>query len=470
VRRSPNNPNETFNIYLDGEKVAETENLMCTLPDVASGNHTIEIEACYIKSKSAKAAINVAVPGSESYASLKTNVSANAQMGEYLATLSIVNVSTGESISRQISVPSTFEVPSLAKGEYVANLSGSGFIDDTENISLNADATVELRLVEDIEAPVNLSYAASTNTISWNRDAGFVEGFEDYADFTQQLDPWTTIDNDGMPTYAISIGAMSNILTVPETRGKVSAMVFNPYNTFPYKASDDGLFIAPEGDKYIMFSSAEQGQSDDWLISPMLNIESDYVLRFTAKSYTATYPGIVQIGVLTQEGETSSFELLDALSLPADWSRYELGLGAYAGSQVQVAFHHVSYDAWISFVDDVYVGHEQDQEVASSQRVQRYDVFVDGALHGSTATTEYSLDSLEAGKHIVGVQAVYATGTSDITSIEVNITSGVNDIERDNALTKVYFNLHGQPVDESMLMPGVYIMRSGAVAQKVVIR
>ena len=38
---------------------------------------------------------------------------------------------------------------------------------------------------------------------------------------------------------------------------------------------EDGAMLAPDGDKYVAFFSAQLGQSNDWLISPVQKILKD---------------------------------------------------------------------------------------------------------------------------------------------------------------------------------------------------
>ena len=55
-------PNEQFNIYLDGELVATTTDCSYVLRDIANGQHSINIQATYLKAKSNFTAIEVNIP------------------------------------------------------------------------------------------------------------------------------------------------------------------------------------------------------------------------------------------------------------------------------------------------------------------------------------------------------------------------------------------------------------------------
>jgi hypothetical protein len=467
-RRSQSNLNEHFNIYLDNTKVAQTDATSYVIENVSAGTHDVAVESVYKVSNGGSAHASIDVPAASSYHSL--TVSAHNKLNaELKIKLTVISMSSDQAVT--IDGVTLAKIPYLAAGEYSINVEADGYADYTQTINITEDTTLNLLLEESNDAPYNLAFDAETLTLTWNSDLGFSDGFEDYADFSQKFGDWTVVDGDQMPTYAIGIGGDMTLLTTPETRGLVGAMIFNPAKTEPVKASEDGLFIAPEGDKYVMFNSAEQAVSDDWLISPIQTIGDNYVVRFTAKSYSSTYPGRYELGVMTDPKNTATFTALDAMDLPAEWARYELSLSAYAGEKIAFAFHHTSSDQWISFVDDFYIGPESTESAANDETsAQSYKVYLDGAQVGEVNECRYTFDTLTPGDHVLGVRAVYQTGESATTTLNVTLGSAVRDITVNQmADESVLYDLSGRRVIGEPA-PGVYIKRRGGVSTKHIVK
>ena len=74
-QRSAANPNEDFDIYLDGNKVGTTDEYTYTLNDVAEGTHTLGVKATYLAAQSDMSTTTVSVSTAD-YAALTANVSA----------------------------------------------------------------------------------------------------------------------------------------------------------------------------------------------------------------------------------------------------------------------------------------------------------------------------------------------------------------------------------------------------------
>lgn len=456
--RSKANPNESFNIYQDDALVGTTTDYSYTVTDVEAGTHQYAVEAQYLATTTEKTVVSLTIPGADSYAKLSITLTANTPTLPADIRIELTSKTTGDIFTTTATAEGYAEFLSLPKDAYLMSITSEGYDTIEETVGLSEETSLAYNLFQTITAPYNLQATQTTVgshqyvNLTWNTDLGFSDSFEDYDDFAQQFGDWTTIDGDQMPTYTMSING--TIITTPEQRGLVGAMVFNPEKTEPIKASEDGLFTAPDGTKYILFSSAEQAQSDDWLIAPTLTIGTDYVVRFTAKSYSYSYPGTLVIGVMKQ-GDTSTFQALDEILLTSDWTRYELSLSAYANGEWQVAIHHTSYDMWISMLDDFYVG-PSEEEAGAAVGDCSYRIYLDGELAAETDERSYTFTDLTEGTHTIGVQAVYATGNSAITEIDVTITSGINSVTvaRDGA--DKLFDLSGREL-KTAPKHGVYL-------------
>lgn len=473
-RRSADNPNEKFIITLDGVKAGETDDYSYTISDVPAGTHTAGVSAEYVLAKSDEATISVEVPGSDSYAALTLSVTADIDDSLEGIAVNLLSVTTARSTVAVLDADGKAEIPFLAKDEYLLNISSDLFDEYNTNFTLDADKTIEVALTETLTAPFNLLYQTKGNEdgsydveFSWNADLGFRDSFETYPDFTQEFGDWTVFDLDKMPTYAFSIAGTE--IEVPEKRGLVGAMIFNPNMTKPVRASDDGLFQAPDGEKYVMFNSAESAKSDDWLLTPELRIGREYVLRFSAKSYTDMYPGNFEFCAV-KDLNLGSPDYLDAFQLTENWTRYEISLSDYEGESIQLGFHHITYDGWLSFIDDVYVG-PGDESAAGDEMPSRcsFDIYLDSEFVANVQEPSWTATALAPGKHKIGIQAVYPSGRkSEVTELEFTVeTNGISGIAGAEGSWR-YFDLNGLAVKADRLGKGVYIRTNGTITEKII--
>lgn len=478
TRRSAANPNEVFVLTLDGQKAGETEEYDYTFGNIAAGKHTIGVKAKYLQAESAEATIDVEVPGAENFASLTLKLAADNGASTAGQAVSLINIETAKQTTANAGENGEATIGFLEKGQYMLNVSSELFDEYNTSFTLDKDMSLDITLKETITDPYNVIYQTTEGEdgkaaveLWWNQDLGFRDSFENYEDFTQQIGDWTVIDGDKMPTYAFSIGGV--MIEKPTMRGEVGAMVFNPYSTRPIQASEDGLFLAPDGDKYVMFNSAEAAKSDDWLITPTQKIGPGYVLRFTAKSYVSTYLGTFEFLAL-KDNDVSTGEVLDAFKLTEDWMRYEIPLNAYEGQSIEIAFHHTTYDGWLSFVDDVYIGPGEDNSNAGGGAANcTFDVFVDGAFKSNVKEPYIKLEGLAPGTHVAGIQAVYASGKkSNVTELTFSVEeSGVEAIttDKNDGIWRVY-DLNGVEMKGGELPAGIYLRINGNKTDKVIVK
>ena len=479
THRSAENPNEVFTLTIDGEEVGRTEDYSYVFNNLEPGNHVLGVTAEYVKTRSEESTLEINVPAADNYAALTvklipdvTDVSLEGQK------VSLMGVETGHLTTVEVDENGTSTIGYLPKGNYLVNVETEIFDDYTGNFLLDKDSTLEIELKETISAPFNLDYEVTPNEsgdtdveLRWNRNLGFRDSFEDYEDFTQEIGDWTVLDIDKMPTYAFSIGGVT--ISKPESRGLVGAMVFNPYSTEPVEAAQDNLFIAPDGDKYVMFNSPEMAQSNDWLISPTIKIGQDYVLRFSAKSYQDMYPGSFEFCAL-RDKDIASPDVLDAFYLTDEWMRYEISLKQFEGENIEIGFHHTTFDGWFSFIDDVYVGpSEESADDNPATKRCNFDVYLNDNFVANVSEPYHKFTSLKNGTYKAGVQAIYPSGKkSDVSEITFTVnTDGVVEIVTDSADSDwQWFDVSGIRVNADNLRPGIYIRTNGKKTEKVIIR
>lgn len=478
-RRSAENPNEVFSLTIDGKEVGKTEDYNFTFRNLQTGNHTLGVTAEYVTTRSEESQTEIYVPEADSYASLDIQLISDVDDIDLLGQkINLMNIETGRLTTAAADNEGKATIGYLAKGNYLVNVESEVFDTYTCNLEFTGDATLEINLVETIQAPYNLDYVLIPQEndnfdveLTWNRNLGFRESFEDYDDFTQEIGDWTTLDLDMMPTYAFSIGGVE--IKKPESRGLVGAMVFNPYTTEPVEAAEDGLFLAPDGDKYVMFNSAEKAFSDDWLISPTVKIGKNFVLKFSAKSYQDLYAGSFEFCALRDKDITNP-TILDSFYLTEEWMRYEIPLQEFEGENIEIGFHHNTYDGWISFIDDVYIGPSEETEAddAATRRCT-FDVYLDGEFVANVSEPVHTFKSLKAATYKAGVQALYPSGKkSDVSEITFTVsTNGIVEINSEESVSSwQWYDVNGLRINSDNLRPGIYIRSNGTKIEKVMVR
>lgn len=227
---------------------------------------------------------------------------------------------------------------STATVDFVADLSARG-----ENIvSVYTD-------LEGDERPLNDKMTKSY----FNMDPidPYVMNFEDCQDFTYaNFNPaWTTVDGDGSPTVEFQA-------TFPNMQKKMGFVIFNPSETTPPSTSSH---TSPyEGEKFGASLRTESGKRNDWLISPKLNIEDNYVLTLYAKSNNP-YMGKERFKILisTTDNNIGSFQQVgEVYTVPYEWTLYTVDLSSYSKQAIHIAIQCVTDDGLIFMIDDIRIG------------------------------------------------------------------------------------------------------------------
>lgn len=441
VQKSPANPNEKFEIYLDGSKVGETENYSYKVENVAEGSHTFGVKAVYRASQTEMTTTDLVVSNADCHR-LQVNVSTNNETSADGLQVELFDMATGKAFAGEV-VDGKLEVKYLPSGKYTVTVNSNLYETYQQEVDLTADKVLDVMLKERIYEPYNITVDIAEQgssydaLVKWNQDLGFSDSFENYADFsTGEFGEWLTVDNDKLPVYPIALGSASNIVSFPGSGDAynptaIAPMVFNPYKTVPAMAPTDPAIMAPTGDKTVIFFSPQMAQADKWLISPAQTIRDGYVWQLTAKAY-AQYPETVRFCISTSQ-DLDSFTVLDEVELPyEEWTVYTLDLSAYAGQTVYLAVNYISTDAFLAQVDDFYVGPSDDSDSkVDVGNVLHYEVYLDGELKGEPQETQFAFTGLTAGEHTVGIKAVYKSGVSEMAEYTFNAQSGVGEVEAD---------------------------------------
>lgn len=424
---APQAGSEHFVIYLDGDSVTDTYSTQYTLRDVAPGRHTVEVEARYIVSKSERAQIEVALPAENEMASLTIEAHSNGISPDGTE-VSYTDTQTGliftDTIRDGLSVHGF-----LPKSEYIVNINSRNFELYDTSLTLVDDMTLFVPLIEKINAPYNLTADVSGRDdgnidvqLRWNQELGWSDDFESYPDFAQQFGEWTTFDGDQMATYPIG-NANQEIYEFPGSGEEMACLIWNPLATVPSMEGDYAAY-PPEGSRCVAFFSPQQAKANDWLISPPIKIYNDYVVRFDLKAYTSLYAETVAICV-SEENDPATFTVLDEIGATDEWMVIELDLSQYAGKEVYVALNYTTYDGFFMLVDEFYVGPANSVAGATVEGVS-YDIFLDDERIGNTDECSFMIEGIANVHHTAGVKAIYPTGESEMTVVEIAPTAIVS--------------------------------------------
>ncbi len=267
--------------------------------------------------------------------------------------------------------------------------------------------------------PSNLKATLENSTsarLDWTLHGTYTDQFEKYADFERvNIGPYLLKDLDGLNTYTYTSW------TWPNAGTPMSYMVFNPFSTSPPVTGIDAL----SGRRFLTAFAGPDGPNNDWLIIPA----GPGQFGFNASSLSTQMLENMQVLYSVTGTEVADFTAFDTpITVPKNWTRYLFE--APEGTRY-VAVNYISNDSYILKIDDL--TYERGYNHALS-----YNVYLDGNLIQQNITNPtFVLENLSLGNHVAHVEAVYATGVSEKT--EVNIAM-LNVQDAESAEVQVYPN------------------------------
>ena len=356
-------------------------------------------------------------------------------------------------------------IDNLIKDRYVITVSMGGYetVKDTADFDVEDTYTTDVyTLREIIVEPFNLAvedYNGTSALFTWNTSGVIADDFEDYDDFSINNPGeigWSYVDGDGLPTYGF------DNVEFPGMEAPMAFIVFNP-DVLEIPSGSIELLKAHSGSKYLASFAASsidnEGQNDDWLISPELSYAHDFCFSFFVSSYAAFggYPDYFSVGYAeTENPEKSDFKwLAENVSPTSDWTEYSYTVPQTAK---HVAIRTVSTEeGFILMIDDVYIGSLPKAKSAQAKVGEarkpavRYEVYLDGEKVAETETISHRFEQLESGRtYTAGVKAVYHSGESTLQTIEFGGSSGMDSMTGD--AVRIYPN----PTSDYLYVTGSY--------------
>ncbi|MBW6515249.1 MAG: choice-of-anchor J domain-containing protein [Candidatus Cloacimonetes bacterium] len=192
------------------------------------------------------------------------------------------------------------------------------------------------------------SEPSNTVTVTINTGIQIIwsDNFESYPDFVTDFPPWTLIDIDGSNTYGF------NNITFPGEYQPMAYIIFNPSQTTPPMTD----LIPPSGEKMAASFSSDTAQTNNWMITPLIELGTESSVTFKARSYTSQY-GLerFRVGISTTDSDPGSFSIITPgqyVQAPVAWTEFTYDLSEYDEQSVYMALNCVSNYAFVFFVDD----------------------------------------------------------------------------------------------------------------------
>lgn len=281
---------------------------------------------------------------------------------------------------------------------------------------------------------------------------------------------WSYIDGDSGLPYRNDYADMPFPTDCTPCAAKIMA---------PFELSQTEYEANPphSGERYLLFESnfaAGDGsrpgpKPDDWLISPALDFDEDFVFSFWCKAdpdlggVSEGYTGddiwnkeYFRIGYSkTGKAKEDFIWLTDepemVKSTGSAWTPKEYAVPKDAK---YVCIHYCTPQNGFWFmVDDIYIGPAAGRPAmmprkAEGVAVLSYEVYLDGAKVDDTTLTTHTITGIADGHHRASVVAVYADGKSEAVEVpfEIGGSSAVNILEAEGMFR--LYDLNGHRVTE----------------------
>lgn len=264
---------------------------------------------------------------------------------------------------------------------------------------------------------VHLSWMPADNYENYPVITDDIESYESF--IIDNVGTWTMVDADGEMT-----GISSNTGIYPNIAAPMAFQVFNPADADIDMETYELTWGPYSGNQYLfgMYNEDRQVPNDDWLISATVAGGSE--VSFYAKSVTVGYAlATVEFLYSTTTAEPESFRLLDSMTIPATWSRYDYRLPQDAR---YFAIRHTTLGGLGLMIDDI--TYQPTTGTPVIEKPVGYNVYRDGVKLTDTPVEEAAYDDVVPveAEYSYQVTAVYPTGESYYSEpLVVRVSSSV---------------------------------------------
>ncbi|MDE7387919.1 MAG: choice-of-anchor J domain-containing protein [Muribaculaceae bacterium] len=366
--------------------------------------------------------------------------------------------------STEVTLHGQFSAVSPEMPTFTVEVVAEGDANTENNVSLPFNITF-LAPCHPVVSDLHGEESGSAVTLTWSApdlstaapEESF-EDFESYPAFTTELNGFTMVDVD-----CGNIAGFSNFeMPVKGTQQAFWTMTSHePYN-FLYTQGRSSLFAMATVD-----ANRRPIANDDWLISPEL-YGGRQTIGFSAcaQSINYGYETFEVYATSSSKPNINNFEkVMIETSVGEEWKQFYVTLPA--GTKY-FAIRCTSNDRLLFTLDDIsFIAKGEPRAL----ELKGYNVYRNGVQLNSepvTATTYATTRDLAGDDYFV--TAVYDKGESTASNVVHLGEVGIGEIEADATATEEYYDLRGMKVAPSALTPGLYIVRRGNTATKVMIR
>lgn len=411
---------------------------------VAKGMYRFAVKTVYKDGNVSYPSFSKAIPRqltSKVSVSLLTNAPGESADG---ATVLLSGKDNANSYTSQTDSEGKVEFSDVWEGEYLLTCTAKGFDTLTADVEISgeADSQLEYTLIETVKAPSNLKIEEtedpSSRLLRWNVVMGLfddIEGHDDWAINSPGEIGWSYIDGDGYDTY------YSPNYEFPDAGMPMAFSVINPSKTVP--SMTDNYLDTHSGEKVLISWATRNGeQNDDYIISPRLEMGDDFVVSFWSRGYWSRYEETLRVGYSTTGNAAEDFIWIGD-PITVDWDIWTQKIVAIPSAARYVAINYISKDKYFIAIDDIFIGAADKIPGLTAQapakvagQVVAYDVYLDNEKVASTTETSHLLENLSEGSHTAGVKSRYASGETEMATIDFEILkTGVDASAISGALT-----------------------------------
>ncbi|MDE6270892.1 MAG: choice-of-anchor J domain-containing protein [Muribaculaceae bacterium] len=243
--------------------------------------------------------------------------------------------------------------------------------------------------------------------------------FENGAAWAHDYEGWVFTDGDGSPVGGFQGSDIPGIIPGTTT---ASFFVFDGADA-SVLGQHAASFEARSGNKYLaaLFRS-DDGQTDDWAISPALD-GSAQTISFFARSYSTQYPEKIEVYYSRGGTDRSDFVKVNGVGgvVPGEWTEYTFSVPAGA---TRFAVRSCATGSFMLMLDDFTFATAADLSLVG------YDVYRDGnkLTNSPVSDTQYLDSEATDGAHSYAVYTVYDEGTSASSNNATVYIAGVYDL------------------------------------------